>query len=176
MGEGESKEKSSSDFGSIYIQTDAPFFLAGQVVTGKIYLNIFQHYPAAFLDIQVKGKEKVKWYEYETHTDSDGKTEQRRVKRKGEHKILYTRIPLFKFAERVVAPGQYCFPFQFQLVNGIPGSLIISNDDLKAEVKYSIKGIIEPWKDTHIKSMKSKQLLIVREPVAGEYGNMFEDS
>lgn len=170
MGEGESKEKSSSEFGSIYVQTDAPYFLAGQVVTGKIYLNIFKHYPAAFLDIQVKGKEKVKWKESEMYRDSSGDTKFRTVKRKGDHKILYTRIPLFTFAERVVAPGQYCFPFQFQLANGIPGSLIISNHDMKAEIKYSVKGILEPWKDTHIKKMKSKQLLIVREQVPGQYG------
>ena len=118
----------------------------------------------------------MKWHEWETHRKSDGETETRRVKRKGEHKILYTRIPLFTFADRVVAPGQYCFPFQFQLANGIPGSLIISNDELKAEIKYSVKGIIEPWKDTHIKKMKSKQLLIVREPVPAEYGDMHEDT
>ena len=62
MGEGESKELSSSEFGSIYVQTNAPYFLAGQVVTGNVYLNIFQPYPAAFLDIQVKGQEKSKWH------------------------------------------------------------------------------------------------------------------
>ncbi len=62
MGEGESKEKCSSEYGSIYVQTDAPYFIAGQVVTGKVFLNMFQHYPAAFLDLQIKGKEKSKWH------------------------------------------------------------------------------------------------------------------
>ena len=52
----------------------------------------------------------------------------------------------------------------------------MSNDDFKAEVKYSIKAYLAPWKHAHIKKMKSKQLLIVREPAKAEYGNFFEDS
>lgn len=60
MGEGYSKEKSSCEYGSIYVQTDKPFYYSGDMVTGSIFLHLTDAYPARFIDIQVKGKEKTK--------------------------------------------------------------------------------------------------------------------
>ena len=146
------------------------------MVTGKIYLNIYQAFPAAFLDIQIKGKEKTKWHDHEQRRKDDGQYESVRVKRKGGKEIIYTRVPLFTFPDRIVMPGQYCYPFQFPISNGIPGSVLISNHDYKAQIKYSLTAILDPWKDHHIKKMKYKQRLIIREPAIAQYGDMFDDA
>lgn len=64
MGEGYSKEHSESEYGSIYVQTEEPFYFSGQVVKGQIHLNLRAPYPARFIDLQVKGKEKSKFKEF----------------------------------------------------------------------------------------------------------------
>ena len=54
----------SYDQGSIYIQTDKSYYIAGptEPVTGNIHINLTQAYPAMSLNIKIKGKEKAKWY------------------------------------------------------------------------------------------------------------------
>ena len=56
MGEG----ASNFDHGSVLIQTDQPYYVAGPV-TGKVYLDLHSTYPAKKLKLKIKGKEKCKW-------------------------------------------------------------------------------------------------------------------
>jgi hypothetical protein len=62
-------------------------------------------------------------------------------------------------------PGDYTIPFEFNLPNGIPSSIMFKDKNIRekpsAKIKYSIKAIIH----THDKKMlKYKQMLVIHEP------------
>lgn len=52
--------------GNIYIQTDKPYYQAGDTVTGHVYLNILNMFPGKEIYLKVKGYEACKWNEYRT--------------------------------------------------------------------------------------------------------------
>ena len=54
MGITPSLEKS----GTCYIQTDLPFYMAGDTVTGKVYVNILENFPSNVVTLKIKGFEK----------------------------------------------------------------------------------------------------------------------
>ncbi len=45
----------------IYIKTDKPFYLPGEVVQGCVYINAPQPYPAAKIILNIVGFEKNWW-------------------------------------------------------------------------------------------------------------------
>lgn len=47
---------SKSKYGGVAIQTDSAFAISGQPVTGKIFVQIDQYFPAKKLKIKIKGK------------------------------------------------------------------------------------------------------------------------
>lgn len=101
----------------------------------------------------------------------EGKFERQEVKRKDDHKIFYTRLPVQKFDSEEIPAGMYTFPFEFQLTDDLPSSVIMTHHMFKAKVNYSVKAILEPHKDSGVKKMKYKQRLIIRQQSVGvEYG------
>ncbi len=54
-------------WGYIILQLDTPFVYSGGDLTGTINLKLDAMYPAARLDIQIKGREHVSWTERESH-------------------------------------------------------------------------------------------------------------
>jgi hypothetical protein len=49
--------KDSSQYGNIFIQTDKPYYFAGDTVTGNVYVNILQPYAGNTVYIKIKGQE-----------------------------------------------------------------------------------------------------------------------
>ena len=57
--QGDPKEK----YGDIFVQTDKPFYLAGDTVSGHVYANIYKSYPSKNIFLKFKGKEVTWWRE-----------------------------------------------------------------------------------------------------------------
>ena len=68
---GSSNSRLKFEHGHIYLQTDKPFYIAGEAVTGHVYLGLEMPYPADHIDIQVKGKGKVQ-VERNVHDHAQG--------------------------------------------------------------------------------------------------------
>jgi hypothetical protein len=155
------------EHGNVYLQTDKPYYIAGEPITGKIYLNLTMMYPAQCLNIEVKWKEKCKWTTRENKEVKDGdttRTEFQDVEHKGE-KEFKNKIPVFYFPNGAVAPGQYTFPFSFALPSDVPASLYFcAIDNAVATIKYKIKAVLESAMGFSVKEMKHKQTLIIRQP------------
>ena len=166
---GSSDSRLKFEHGHIFLQTDKPFYIAGEAVTGHVYLGLEMPYPADHIDIQVKGKEKCKWKDTYTTTHREGDrtvTRHHTVIRRGENKIFFHRTALFHFPMNTAAPGQYAFPFSFMLPSSLPASLYFcGGKSSRAKITYHVKAIIEPAHGSNIKEMKYKQRLIVRQPV-----------
>ena len=108
--------------------------------------------------LKVKGKEKVSFVdvEYETVRDFGGeeRTEARDVKRKNDHEFVKFSAPCFNFSTSELDPGDYSFPFAFQIPGGLPSSILYTNKKHdkkpKAKVKYTVKVILKGDHD-HLK-------------------------
>ena len=78
--------------GHIMLQTDMPFYEPNMLVTGRIYLRLTRPIDADRLDLEIVGKEKVAWTDFEHHSVSDGnggtRSERYAVPRKGKEEIF----------------------------------------------------------------------------------------
>lgn len=156
------------EHGSIYLQTDKAYFVAGEQITGNIYLNLSMGYPASSLEIEVTGKEKCKWITRESKQVKEGeqtKSEFVDVVHKNEKKVITYKVPVYYFAGGMAPPGQYTFPFSFALPSNIPASLFWSGiDKAAAKIKYKMKACLELGMGFNVKKMMHKQTLIIRQP------------
>ncbi|KAL4437943.1 hypothetical protein ABPG74_001114 [Tetrahymena malaccensis] len=175
---------SSYASGGIYIQTDQPFYIAGDTVTGKVHVSTLESFPANILSLKIKGYEESYWQEQHqrTHTvrGSDGQerqhTETYYETHKGKNTFFSHQFPLYIWSTYTYMPaGQFTFPFQFKLMETLPGSYYESGTDrgceYKAVIKYKVKVEIN---SVNNKKLKNKQDLIIREPlktyVTSQYG------
>lgn len=156
------------EHGNIYCQTDKAYFVAGEQITGKIYLNLSMSYPASSLEIEVKGKEKCKWKTRENKEIKDGENtrhEFQDVIHKGERNIITYKVPVYYFPGGFAPAGQYTFPFSFALPSNLPATLFFCGlDKAVATIKYKLKAILETSIGFNAKKMKFKQTLIIRQP------------
>ena len=147
------------DKGYLVVQTAQAFYYPGTPVTGNIYLRVMQPIEAKYIDIEIKGKEKVSFV---TQEQRDGQTHHE--KRKARRQVIHYSQPCFTFATPVLYPGDYVIPFNFPLPAGLPSSIFYHNkndwDKPKAKVKYHIKAKLHGH---HNSDMVYKQVLLVRE-------------
>ena len=159
MGIGDSKSK--FEYGSILMQTDKPYFAPGEDVTGNIYLYLQQPFPGSQLELQLSGKEKVRW-KRRKNNGGDSYT----VTYTDDAKILDYSCPVYSFMGGSVQTGQYSFPFRIKLPYDIPASCLYTNyaaSESFAQVKYKIKALLQPLNRDSMKPMKFKQTLVVRQ-------------
>ena len=169
------------EHGHIYIQPDHPYAVSGENMTGNIYMELSQPYPAVSLDIIIKGDEHCKWTERKTRSvrDSEGnsRTETYYVYHSGHRQIVHQRFTIFIFQNQVALPGQYTFPFSVSIPYGCPSSAYFTGtESAVASVKYHITTNLQPNPSVRIRQMSFKQPLIVREMPAHVEDNVFSSS
>ncbi|EGR30054.1 hypothetical protein IMG5_143480 [Ichthyophthirius multifiliis] len=168
--------------GQIYIQTDQSFYIAGDTVTGKVYVNLQQNFPSNIVNLKIKGYEHSDWSErhqrtvsYQENGQSKTRTENYYTYHKGRNTFFCHNFPLYSWQDCSFMPaGQYTFPFQFILYNHLPGTYhengSYQNIQYKSNIKYKVKAEIISGK----RKIKDKQYLVIREPlknlVQAQYG------
>ena len=166
----------SSQYGGMFIQTDLPYCISGTVVTGKIYVQINQQYPAYKLKLKIKGKEKWKWYEQKSREMRDGDrvwTEWYEDKHDEDHNVFEYEDNIYKFSVGYIPPGQYVFPFSFVLPHDCPSTAYFTGDQkATASIKYKCKGVFEAQDHTPFKDIKYKCKLVVRQVPSQVYANL----
>ena len=168
MGNDSSKidTRAKKHFGYIYVKTAMPFYIAGDLVEGKVYIRAEETIPVKKLELNVKGKEKISyWYDhtvYEEDGDGNRRSRTERRKYKAERTIINKSIHLSLPEE--LPPGDYIVPFQIQLPNDLPSSIMWSRKDHydkpKAKIKYEIEAELDI---SGYKDMKYEQMLIIHE-------------
>jgi hypothetical protein len=171
---------STGPYADIYIQLDQPFFYAGQVVSGKIHLDVHQQFPAGQLTFTIKGKEKVHWITERTDTkvttDSNNvqHTEHITIKipHRGKNIIMNATAPLFSFPTFLVQ-GQYSIPFSMKIPEHFPGTFDIKGVDeafskiKEVSIKYTIYALLMSM-DMSIKNLGYKMPLKIRPLIGNE--------
>ena len=139
--------KHSTRYGIMVVQTDAPFYISGSQVTGKINVVIKEAYPAHKLKLRIEGKEYCRFYQTQSHQPfHEGQTHTYSSTTKHHHHdtILHHEVIIYDFHKKSINPGQYEFPFSFYLPEECPSSTYYSGDHAALGViTYKCTGIFE---------------------------------
>jgi len=171
---------------SIYVQTNKPSYVAGEAVSGTVFLNIVQPVVSKGIFLKVKGYERTRWEQKKTRMVEEGLNDDGSAKlvqqeyieeHKGERHFFKVRCPLYAFGGPMV-PGQWSFPFAFNLPEDLPG--VFNESGERWGVKYHGRVYYKIKAECDVAGMfksdiKHKQKLIVHErvmtalqPVTGE--------
>ena len=72
------------EHGYFVVQTAKPFYYPGEHITGSIYIRANTHIETKYIELEIKGKEKVSFMQTETR---DG--QQHHEKRKAKKEIIH---------------------------------------------------------------------------------------
>lgn len=150
--------------GQIQVQTEFPYYEPGNLVNGKIFIEVFQPLACTDVEIECKGAEKVSFKRFYYVTEDDHQVE-KCEKVKKEHKFAEYKQRVYQVPGGYLQPGTYAISFQFQLQDGLPSSVNFKDkkrrEEPKAKVKYYVKTVVHTV-DPHDK-MKYKQVLAIRQ-------------
>ena len=82
------------DKGNIQVQTEFPFYEPGNVINGKVYLEIFQACEVKHIEIEVKGGEKMSFIRYWHETEDDRQVEKHEKHKKKRHFLGFKQCVL----------------------------------------------------------------------------------
>jgi len=127
--------------GKLSIQTDKPYYVGGELVTGRIYALIHSPIQATSIVFKVKGFERseINRKQYRSERiypgDHDYRPPQPGQPETVQHRSIpyiqqyrslkeffKVKLPIFNMNGGILQPGQYTWPFQYQLPADLPGS------------------------------------------------------
>lgn len=123
----------------LYLQTNDAYYNPGAFVSGAVYLDIYRPITIYNVELRLRGTERVKWEELKSgpQTDANKITE----KMKDKVSIFNTTNMLYGMAQ-TLPPGQYQFPFSFQLPDQIPGTFEIKHFDFEGRIRYTLTAVL----------------------------------
>jgi hypothetical protein len=116
------KVSSDDSYGKIIIMTQKKKYIAGEQVNGWVNVSLLRPFPSNELFLLIEGKEKTKVVDSRTYTNSEGHTRTEYYTRKEKNIFYEHTFPIYRFNSAYVPPGQYSFPFSFNLGEHLPGS------------------------------------------------------
>ncbi len=106
MGNKDSRGK--KDYGEMYLELSKQEFQSGEIISGKVHLQIYKKFPGKNVCLEISGREKTKW------SSIDGRgSKKHKCKHVGENVILVSKSIILAFPNGTAPPGQYSFPFTF---------------------------------------------------------------
>lgn len=134
---------------------DNPYntYYAGQTVNGRIELNFDSPKKVRGIVVCLKGEGDTSWYEEQSRTNNEGKTENERIDLTGQEeyfKIQYYLLGGASGGETELPAGQHVYPFTCVLPPTLPSSF----EGEFGHVRYTVKVVLDrPWKfDQEIKA------------------------
>merc|ERR1740139_247086 len=126
-----------SSTAAIVIQTERPYYSAGGIVNGKVYLSATEETDAECLQVTVWGRERT-CVQY-MKTSGSGKDEKRETRyARSTRDLLTVDYTAATFPGGKVQKGSmFEFPFQFQLPPGLPSTMSVDGPS-DCDIKYGI--------------------------------------
>ena len=119
----------------VYLQTKDPYYNPGSIVTGAVYLDVFRPVTIYNAELRIRGTERVKWEELKTNPQGDANKITEKMKDKQQ---IFDVSTLLQVGTASLPPGQYQYPFSFQLPDQIPGTFEIKHFDHDGRIRYSL--------------------------------------
>lgn len=124
------------------LRLDEKAHVAGNVVTGKVYLNAGQDYQADALHLLLIGEEYSVVAEDESldyhSSHCRNYSDQHREIERSSSVLVHMDVPLTHFPSSKVCPGQYEFPFEWELPSNLPSSMYCAKNDSHCEIGYRL--------------------------------------
>lgn len=157
------RASSFSSGNDVFVWTTKPAYVSGETVTGTLNLNCIRQFPSTGVYVTVRGVERTQWEERKHRQVEDGQNEDGSVRYRreeyteshyGRHVFFDQRICIRPWGGYCF-PGQYQFPFSFQLPAGLPGVFEARgtrwNTTYEAETLYHIIGEVDCADGSEIK-------------------------
>eukprot|EP00357_Protocruzia_adherens_P011743 CAMPEP_0114985582 /NCGR_PEP_ID=MMETSP0216-20121206/7943_1 /TAXON_ID=223996 /ORGANISM="Protocruzia adherens, Strain Boccale" /LENGTH=470 /DNA_ID=CAMNT_0002347907 /DNA_START=2253 /DNA_END=3665 /DNA_ORIENTATION=- len=157
-----------SNFGAVYVEADQPYFVGGQIVSGKIHVDIRKPFPGNQLCLKVVGDEITRWRQRVRGRERRRNHGRRRRINQGYKSMLSFRIPIMNWQSETIPVGQYVFPFSFKLPKPLPGSFSYEQKKhICAKVTYRMVAMIDPTSPkSKVKPLHYSLPLVIREDIA----------
>jgi hypothetical protein len=150
----------------IYLQTNEAYYNPGSFVSGAVYLDVHRPVTIYNVELKIRGTERVKWEEL--RNDPKGDVNKITEKMKDKQAIFNASSPL-QVAPVTLAPGQYQYPFSFQLPDQIPGTFEIKHFDYDGRIRYTLTAVLNC---AHREPIKYRAELVVRQrPTMANYNS-----
>ena len=83
---GNKDSRGRQDYGEMHLELSKQEFTSGEVIQGKVHLQICKKFPGKNVCLEISGKEKTKW----VSTDGQG-SKKHKAKHEGENSILVSK-------------------------------------------------------------------------------------
>ncbi|MEW5313995.1 MAG: hypothetical protein WDW38_005524 [Sanguina aurantia] len=129
----------------IYVHLAQQTYFTGDTVTGTILLNVTKPFPCSSILLKVEGHEEVRWTERVQRSErvlgGDPNLNETRmvavhIPHHARRSILEVNVPLHSYPQECI-PGQYQFPFTFQLPVNLPSTFTFADHGFSEGGRYS---------------------------------------
>lgn len=121
------------------LRLDDKKFIAGSLVTGRVYLSVKQEVHALGLYLLLQGEECSQIaHDEQDHSHSSGRDysiTHREIDR-ASSSLVHMNVALSSFPSAKLMPGQYEYPFQWELPSNLPGTMYCAKGDSHCEIRY----------------------------------------
>jgi Arrestin (or S-antigen), N-terminal domain len=117
------------------LRVDKKNFCAGTLATGRVYLSVAQEHHADALHLVLIGEEVSTIAHYE-HNDHHSR--QNREIERSSSTLVHMDVPLTHFPSSHVPPGQYEYPFEWELPSNLKSSMHCAKADSHCEIQYNL--------------------------------------
>jgi hypothetical protein len=123
----------------LVLRLDDKTFTAGGLVTGRVYLAVTQEVQADGLFLLLQGEEccQIAHDEHDySHSSSRNHSSTHREIDRASSSLVHMNVALTNFSCSKVVPGQYEYPFEWQLPSNLPSTMYASKGDSHCEIRY----------------------------------------
>eukprot|EP00297_Palpitomonas_bilix_P012035 CAMPEP_0113897120 /NCGR_PEP_ID=MMETSP0780_2-20120614/18471_1 /TAXON_ID=652834 /ORGANISM="Palpitomonas bilix" /LENGTH=331 /DNA_ID=CAMNT_0000888485 /DNA_START=249 /DNA_END=1240 /DNA_ORIENTATION=- /assembly_acc=CAM_ASM_000599 len=154
----------------IGIHTDKLVYYGGDLITGHILLQVMSPLDCKSVVLKVTGHEKTEWEEERVRYEGPPEHQREiwfKEQHEGKNEFFKNKVIVSDF-NGTIAPGQYAFPFQYQLPQGIPGVFEYHEKygrlgcKVEAAIRYKLKATLDVG-GFFMKDLKAKIHAVVHE-------------
>ncbi|CDW80504.1 UNKNOWN [Stylonychia lemnae] len=125
--------------GHIFVTVDKQHYNVGEDIHGVVHVQLEQPFAGKALKVEILGYEKTKWVTREQRGEHSHKETH-----KGRHEFLQIHYNIATFEDGIVQPGQYSFPFVYNLPEWLPSNVVyISDKSSRFWINYKLKATLE---------------------------------
>ena len=147
-------------------QNGTGYYVGGDVVYGKVHLNCIVPFSCNGIILKVKGKEAVFFQETISKHDDETNTTKTTIVDHKDEKIFFDQTLVPYPTGGLINPGQYEYPFEYQLPIDLPGCLKLEGGDkndgskYKAKIEYKLIATVDV---NFAHDLKGKTRLVINE-------------
>ncbi|KAG7379824.1 hypothetical protein PHYPSEUDO_008092 [Phytophthora pseudosyringae] len=136
-------ELGGSEHGGLHVQLGRRTYLAGDLVQGRVVLRLTKRLQSSDFVVRLEGREHISWLDQTGTSGSPGASPRRRHNKD----VLQENITLL-VSTATYQPGEYDFPFSFNLPKSLPSTFQIKDRELvemgsmESSIMYRVRATI----------------------------------